>query len=546
MDENDRRALEEACAQESAELLEVLEQGLLALEEEPSDRETLGALFRAAHTLKGTAVVVGFTQVAALAHAVEDVLERLAGGSLFCSDEVLVLLFAGLDGLRQGVAAALEGHDAPSPLLARFEAFLQGSRGEPTGDARGEGHATESGASLGARAHRVSGARLDRALELMSELSVAFTQVGAALGGEAQGLEAVRSAHADAEQLALRLQEELLSLRMVPVGALFRPHGRTVRDLSRAKGKNARLVVLGAEVELDASVAEAARDPLLHLVRNAVDHGLETPEVRAAAGKPPVGTITLRSWHEYGRVFLSVSDDGAGFDRPRLLAQGRALGLIGAHEVPPDAALDALVFSPGFSTAAQVDEISGRGVGLDVVKRNVEALRGSVRVESRRGEGTTFVLALPLTLAIIEGFAVELGDQTYVLPVDAVEECVAFAPQAAGDGRQQGVVNLRGQALPWLRPHARLKVRPQATGRESLVVVRCSAGRAGLVVDRLVGSGQAVIKPLPRGVTTAPGLSGSSLLPDGRVALIVDVEGLLSPELRPAPSSPSPASQEQT
>lgn len=321
-----------------------------------------------------------------------------------------------------------------------------------------------------------------------------------------------------------------MKARMVPVGPLFQQQLRLVRDLARQQGKQVQLLVEGAEVEVDTAIVEHIRDPLTHLIRNAVDHGIERPELRAGRGKPAAGRLLLRAFHEGGSIAVQVSDDGAGLDRARIAAKAKALGLA----VDPGDALLRLVLEPGFSTSEQVTQVSGRGVGLDVVRRNVEALHGSVSVESPAGRGTTITLRLPLTLAIVQGFRVGVGDDTFILPLDSVVECLDLPAEAAGAGEATGVVGLRGRPLPYLRLRRHLGVPGDAPAREAVVVVRHGEASAGIAVDRLLGESQTVIKPLGRPFHGVPGISGSSVLGDGRVALILDVAGLLRETLRRA------------
>jgi two-component system chemotaxis sensor kinase CheA len=332
------------------------------------------------------------------------------------------------------------------------------------------------------------------------------------------------------------LQELVMKVRMVPLGRTFQPFARSVRDLAQATGKQVRLELAGEDVEVDTTLAELVRDPLTHLVRNALDHGLETPEARQAQGKSPTGTLALRAFHEAGSVVVQVSDDGAGLDRARVAARARAHGLLGPDEALEEAALLRLIFEPGFSTAERVTELSGRGVGLDVVRRNVEVLRGSLSVESTPGQGTTFTLRLPLTLSIIEGFSVGVGAETYVLPLEHVLECVEL-PADERPASRTGVLNLRGGPLPFLRLREHFGLGGERPPRESVVVLRHGAGRAGLAVDLLLGQGQTVIKPLGQLCQGLPGLSGSTLLGDGRVALILDVPALLEQALKVAPAA---------
>ena len=295
---------------------------------------------------------------------------------------------------------------------------------------------------------------------------------------------------------------------------------------SRQPGKSARLVIEGEDVELDAKVIELLRDPLTHLVRNALSHGVEAPSERAARGKDPCGVVRLGAVREAGGIVIEVSDDGAGLSRERIVERARAMGLLGELGDPGDAELQRLIFEPGFTTAASVSEVSGRGVGLDVVERNVEALRGSVSVVSRPGAGTTFTIRLPLSLAIVPGFAVSVGAETYILPLESVLECLELDREAHAGPDGSGVMSLRGEPLPYRRLRLQFRVGGAPPPREFVVVLEHAGRRIGVVVDALLGDSQTVLKPLGRIFRDVPGLAGSAILGSGRVALILDVHDL--------------------
>ncbi|HET7040447.1 MAG TPA: chemotaxis protein CheW, partial [Gemmatimonadales bacterium] len=298
------------------------------------------------------------------------------------------------------------------------------------------------------------------------------------------------------------------------------------------------LVVEGGDVEVDTRVLELLRDPLAHMVRNAVDHGIEDPEVRAAYGKPPEGTISLTAGHEGGQIVLRLRDDGAGFDARRIADRAREMGLAAQPELLARGELLKLVFAPGFSTAEAVTDLSGRGVGMDVVRRNIEALRGSIELESVDGEGACVTVRLPLTLAIIDGFGVEVADETFVLPLHAVVEVLALPAERSEDGEGRGVIGTRGAPLPFVRLQTLFGLAAgPAAGREHVVVVEQEGNRVGLVVDRLHGEGQAVIKALGRMLGGLPALAGSTILANGRVGLIIDVPALVQQALRPVATS---------
>lgn len=378
-----------------------------------------------------------------------------------------------------------------------------------------------------ARTLRVDVETLDRILDLTGEIAVERGRLREALetgGGAASG--AAVELHREADRLHAELQELVMKARMEPLGPTFRRFARTVRDLAASLGKSARLAIEGEDVDVDTKVVEHVRDPLTHLVRNALSHGIERPEERSARGKPPCGLVRLRAFRETGSIVIEVEDDGAGLLRERIAARAREQGLIGDAGVAAEADLQRLIFEPGFSTAAAVTELAGRGVGLDVVRRNVEALRGSVTVTSREGQGTTFTLRLPLSLSIIPGFAVRAAEETYIVPLEAVLECLELPPDGLRGPDGAGVLSLRGEPLSCRRLRAHFELEGPHATRELVVVIQHGSRRLGLVVDALLGETQTVLKPLGRLLRDLPGIAGSAILGNGRVAMVIDLPGL--------------------
>jgi two-component system chemotaxis sensor kinase CheA len=295
-----------------------------------------------------------------------------------------------------------------------------------------------------------------------------------------------------------------------------------VHDVSRELGKDIGLVVTGEDTELDKTLVEKIGDPLMHLVRNAMDHGIEPTELRIARGKPPRGTVKLNAYHDSGSIAIEVSDDGGGLRKDRILAKAVERGLVHASQKLSDQEIHSLIFEPGFSTADQVTNLSGRGVGMDVVKRNIVALRGSVEIDSEEGAGTKVTVRMPLTLAMISGFLVGIGGSVFVIPLDVIEECHELSAEPG-----QSYTNLRGQILPVVRLRDLFQIKAEPARRESVVVVNCAGRRAGLVVDTLMGEFQTVIKPLGRKFQRVRCIGGATILGSGEVALIVDVPALL-------------------
>jgi two-component system chemotaxis sensor kinase CheA len=520
---------------EATELVAAMEGGLLALEG-AFHPDALGQLSRALHTLKGNSSMMGFSAAARLAHAVEDLLEKLFEDAQPVTPELSTLLLESVDALRLRIGIEREDgrpievdaddierqlHEAAAVALSREPARSAGR------DAVAPERPVDGARKEQERTLRVDLDRLDKMLDLIGEISIARGRLAAMLAeADKHSPEALLAAHRGADALHLGLQELLMKARMVPIGRAFRPFARTLHDLCAATGKMVRLETSGDEVEVDASIIDHIRDPLTHLVRNAVDHGIERPEIRRACGKPPSGVLSLRASREAGSIVVQVADDGAGLDRERIRARAREAGLLPEGEEISDEGLFGLVFQPGFSTVDHVSELSGRGIGMDVVKRNMEAVRGHVTLETTAGAGTRISLRLPLSLSILEGFSVGVGPDTYVFPLENVIECVEL-PEEERDHRGAGVLNLRGRPLPYLRLRDLFAVNVARPSRESVVIIEHAGGQAGIAVDALVGQGQTVIKPLGKLFQRIPGISGSAILGDGRVALILDVAALL-------------------
>lgn len=376
-----------------------------------------------------------------------------------------------------------------------------------------------------ARFIRLDAEKLDRLINQVGELVIAGAGIG--LAAKRVGAVELLEAASTLEALVEGVRDSALQLRMVPIGATFNRFQRVVHDVAQELHKDIGLVIQGADTELDKTMVDRIGDPLTHLVRNAMDHGIEQIEARIAAGKPEKGTVTLNAYHESGSIVIEVMDDGGGLHRERILAKAIERGLVQADIQLSDREVFDLIFEPGFSTAAKVSNLSGRGVGMDVVKRSVADLRGTVEVESTPGIGTTIRIRLPLTLAIIDGFLVAVGGAVFVVPLDLVEECVEITPADRSDTGGRDFVNLRGQALPFVELHQLFDIGGPRSPRENVLVVRSAGRRIGLVVDNLIGEAQTVIKPLGSWFREVKGIGGSTILSDGRVALILDVPGLL-------------------
>ncbi len=374
------------------------------------------------------------------------------------------------------------------------------------------------------RVVKVAAEKLDNLVNLVGELVIAGASAQA-LANQAKEPRLVE-ATATFNKLVEEIRDNALSLRMVQIGETFSRFRRIVRDVSRDLGKEIELEIQGAETELDKTIVEKIADPLMHIVRNSMDHGIEPTEVRLARGKPVTGSLSLNAYHESGSIVIEVADDGGGLDRSRILAKAMEKGLVAAGADLSDAEVHAMIFEPGFSTAESVSNLSGRGVGMDVVRRNIDALRGTVEIESYEGSGTTIRIRLPLTLAIIDGFRVEVEGTCYVIPLDTVIECLDLGPFL--ESEENHLINLRGEVLPFLRLREIFALSGTKPSKERVVVIQYGEVRAGIVVDKLLGEFQTVIKPLGELFRNLKGLGGSTILGTGEVALILDVPQLVN------------------
>ena len=386
-----------------------------------------------------------------------------------------------------------------------------------------EERARRAGAAQAASSVRVAAEKLDLLVDLVGEVVIAQARL-TRIASQRDDPELLAVSE-DIERLTAALRDGTLEIRMVPIGTTFSRFKRLVHDLAAELGKEIELVTEGAETELDKTVIERLGDPLVHVIRNSCDHGIEAPEVRRAAGKPARGTVRLSAAHSGASVVVEIRDDGAGLDAAAIRAKAVERGLVAPEAKLSEKELFNLIFLPGFSTARQVSALSGRGVGMDVVKRSVDALRGTVEVESARGGGTTLRIRLPLTLAIIEGLEVAVGDVSYVLPLSAVEECVELTREDVERGH--GVAAVRGELVPYLRLRELFAVPGERPPIEQIAIVTVEGSRYGFAVDHVIGQHQTVIKSLGRMYRDVKGMSGATILGDGTVALIVDLPALV-------------------
>jgi two-component system chemotaxis sensor kinase CheA len=475
-----------------------------------------------------------------VAHEVETLLDRVRSNSLQVTPALVDVVLAGTDYLKQEVArvegGAMGDPASPEPVLQRVAALLEAkvetvpppssAAIEPQGAAEPPARTSPSSE---ARIVKVDTAKLDFLVDMVGELVIAQSMIRHDGELSAVANPQLQRNLARLSRITGEVQKTAMSMRMVPVGQLFQKSVRLVRDLTRKSGKHAEVDLSGEETELDRTIVEDLSDPLVHMIRNAADHGIETPEERQAAGKNPVARIGLKAYHQAGHIVIEVSDDGRGLSREKILAKARERGLIQDGADFADREVFGLIFEPGFSTAERVTDVSGRGVGMDVVRRQLEKMRGHIDIDSKPGHGTTFFLKLPLTLAIIDGLVVSVGRERYIVPIFAVREIFRPQPEAVFtvEGRDE-MIRVRGRLLPVVRLHRRFSVTPRAREIPDGVVVVAESGgkRYGLLVDELIGKQEVVIKSLGEQFRHVAGLAGGAILGDGRVGLILDMEGL--------------------
>lgn len=573
---------------EGTDLISSAEEALLALETDPEDMDAVNTVFRAFHTIKGTAAFMDLTLISEMGHHAESLLSRVRDGEIRYRGGYADLSLLALDMLKEmilSVRAALQGSpllkpagyddlmalladpegagisdemdDEPPPRLGdvlvaqgkvernKVEQAALSHPQEMIGAAmvkdnvasvtdvgralrtqkrmQGSGQAVESSV-------RVSTQRLDRLIDMVGELVIAHSMV-------AQDQLVVNGNHHElvkkishTSKIVRELQDISMSMRMVPLKATFNKMARLVRDLARKVGKNVHFITEGEDTEIDRNLVDIINDPLVHMVRNAVDHGIETPEVRKKQGKPEYGTVTLSAYHSAGNVVVEIKDDGKGLDRGMIVDKACEKGLIDDGSSLSDREVFNLIFEPGFSTAEIVTDVSGRGVGMDVVKKNIESLRGQAEIRSETGKGSVFKMSLPLTLAIIDGMVVRVGPETYVIPTVSIVRSIRPAPGDISTVHHQGrMLSLQGKLIPLFRLASlyQIEIAAQDHNQALVVVVEDEECQAGFLIDELIGRQQVVIKTLGETMRDIPGISGGAILPNGRVGLILDVGGLV-------------------
>ena len=573
---------------EAQEHLESIEERAMALGASGGDSETLNAIFRAAHSIKGGSGTFGFTQLSEATHEMETLFDALRKGKGVADEGTVRILLDACDVFKAHLARLKAGERTTDPAMTEVRRQLAGYRARekaeatqipvaipaaPTeesffGDdtpAPTAAPATPKGTAYGlfddspvpaqpAKSEkyglfepdtpvehnrrkgdqssiRVSVEKIDRIVNLVGELVIAQAMMQQAAGTMGGGKdEHLTHSLATLDRNTRDLQQAVMAIRMMPMEFVFSRFPRLVYDVSAKLGKKVQLRTQGHDTELDKELIELLIDPLTHVVRNAIDHGVEMPEDRVKSGKPEMGTVHMRATHRGGSVIIEVSDDGRGLDRERILAKAREIGMP-VDDSWSDQEAWSLIFEAGFSTAKEVTSLSGRGVGMDVVRRNIASLGGSVSVSSTKGEGTTITIQVPLTLAVLDGMIVCVGDEQYIVPLEFVAE--AFKP-GPNDIRtvvgQASLVAVRGEHLPIIRLDEIVQLPPETASAPRpepiCLVVEVDSRRAALMVDQLVGQQQLVVKSLDANLHSVPGVAGATILGDGRVALILDVSAI--------------------
>jgi two-component system, chemotaxis family, sensor kinase CheA len=535
---------------EAIDHLGTIEAALLALDDRPGDTTLLNDIFRPFHTIKGNAGALGVTSVQEVAHHVENLLDLARSGdhAMTAADVDVVLRAVDvLSSMIRDVGARLKGQPpadlgpAAQALIAAVELCIAGGVEPVTvaeaaileparpADAQVEAAAATRRADENASI-KVDTRKLDSLVDAVGELIIvqSLIQEDPALAMRLEGRLAGNLGQL--KRITADLQRSAMALRMVPIRQAFQKVARIVRDLSRKADKSVELVLSGEDTELDRKVVEEITDPLMHMVRNSVDHGIETPDVRASAGKRPQARVTLSAYHQGGHIVIEIADDGKGLDTDRIKAKAIERGLIAPGATPSADEINMMIFGAGFSTADKVTEISGRGVGMDVVRRNIDALRGRIEIVSERGKGTTFRIKLPLTLAVLDGLLVGVGKERFVMPTTAV--CESLRPLPAQVHMVQGeprLVQVRDSLLPLVSLGELFRLPHEKDPCQATVVVIEDGGtRVGLVVDALLGKQEVVIKSLGESFSGVRGVAGGAILGDGRIGLILDAHGIVA------------------
>ena len=567
---------------ESSEHIEAAEIGLLELEKAPEDKEVINRIFRAFHTIKGMAGFLNLHDIGSLAHSAENLLDMARKEELTLQGSNMDIIFESMDVMKKMIAMLKDCVQAGQPiavqtgladLLERLKVareqgaapkaapvppvFASNETASPAPETKAAMpvevsmpaqndkalEKTLQGGNAEAKAKikygkpqanddkiKVSTTRLDSLIDMVGELVIANLMVAEEVKDKLTSQHELGTKVSHLSKIVRELQELSMSMRMVPIQGVFHRMARLVRDLARKSGKDVQFVTYGDETELDRTVVDKIADPLVHMVRNSVDHGIENAEDREKAGKSSGGKVELRAFHKAGNVIIEIEDDGKGLNKEAIMKKAVENGVIEPNAELSDEEAYKLVFHAGLSTAKQITDISGRGVGMDVVKKNIEALQGRVDIRSEVGKGTVFSICLPLTLAIIDGQIVTVGNERYIVPINSIVNSFRPDPSQISSVQNQGeMVRVRGELMPLIRLYNLFGVREAVSDPQEglLVIVEADHLRSCILVDDLLGQQQVVIKSLGGGLGSVAGVSGGAIMGDGRVSLILDVPGLI-------------------
>ena len=546
--DDEMKEIVESFIVETKELLEKLDNDLVELEKRPEDLEILNAIFRYVHTIKGTSSFIGFEQMSELAHRFEDVLNKLRKGELKVRSDIMDVMLEAHDLLKvllsklekkdltpieiENVILKLEKIARGEVINRDEEATVEGEKFSTVND--GADVLQKVGSKVIDKTIRIDVERLDELINLVGELVLGRNRLMQIISGVVEKFEGEAATRelidtvSQIEYLTSELQTVVMRARMLPIARVFNKFPRMVRDLAREMNKKVELLIYGEETEVDKSVIEYIYDPLVHIIRNAIDHGIESPEERIKVGKPEKGKIILKAEHEGNYIVITVEDDGRGIDPDKIRKRAIEKNLITEQEAMSISDKDILnfIFIPGFSTASKVTNVSGRGVGLDVVKANIMKLNGIIDLQSTPGVGTKFILKLPLTLAIIQGLLVGVAGEIFIIPLSSVVEVVRVKPDQVHSIKGREIIRLRDSILPLVRLEEifNLKSNDHREKRNFyIVVLGLAEKKIGLVVDALIGQKEVVIKSLGSYLKNVKGIAGATILGDGTVRLIIDV-----------------------
>lgn len=560
MNNDDMQELVQDFLVETNEIIENLDHDLVELESNQNDLELLNKIFRGAHTMKGSSSFLGFNKLAELTHHAEDILNKLRKGEMVVTREIMDTLLEFVDKTKQIISDIENGTDN-TDCTSVIEDLKLASEGKLTSKTKNTSAAQPAQAAQTAAAPapkpqaapkqeapkvvhqatpveqtiRVDVSRLDSLVNLVGELVLSrnmLSQIAGELENKFENEYLVEQLLVATNSIGMNtteLQLAIMKTRMIAIGKVFNKFPRVVRDIARDTGKEIELIISGEETELDKQVIESIGDPLLHMIRNSCDHGVETPDVRLAKGKPRMGTVNLSAYHEGNHVVIEIKDDGAGMDPNKLKRKAIEKGVITVDEANSmdDKQAFALIFKPGFSTAEKITNISGRGVGMDVVRTNIEKLNGIITIDSKIDEGSTFYLKLPLTLAIIQALLVEVAGETFAIPLASVVETVRITNEEIHSFEGREVLKLRDRVLSLIRLDEAFALDELEQDEIYVVVVALAEKQLGFIVDKLIGQEEIVIKSLGDYLGGNPGIAGATITGDGRVRLILDVAGVI-------------------